>query len=83
MIAGNSCRLPPAHFKNGAGAFVDADAAVDPDAGLDVEIDVDVDLDLDTDVDAFVTSLDGERARFPGFSSVFCSFFVFRFELSA
>jgi hypothetical protein len=73
MMAGNSCRLPPAHFKNGAGAFVE----------IEVEADADVDADAATDVDAFVTFLDGERARFPGFSRVFCSFFVFRVELSA
>jgi hypothetical protein len=67
MIAGNSCRFPPAHFKKGAGADRDAD----------------VDGEVDVDVDAFVTFLDGERARFPGFPRVFCSFFVFRVELSA
>jgi hypothetical protein len=76
MIAGKSCRLPPAHFKNGAVSV--GESALPGD-------------DEDSDAAAafpgartrrFAFS-DGTNTRRAGFSAVFCSFFVFRGNLSA
>jgi hypothetical protein len=76
MIAGKSCRLPPAHFKNGA-VSVGEDAFTDDDG--------------DTSAATVLRAVrarrfafsDGTNAWRPGFSAVFCSFFVFRGNLSA
>ena len=76
MIAGKSCRLPPAHFKNGA-------VSVGENAVTDEDDDGDAATVLRAARTRRFAFSDGTNARRPGFSAVFCSFFVFRGNLSA